>query len=599
MRWTRTPSLLLATLLVACSDAPPVERVPSSSFRSATPEDRAAAAARAMELAEIFARADSTLQVGSVAPGDTVRSQGAGDSAAAVAGHAWTFRLDEASRVAVHAAGDGGPPLLSLFRGEPGSLGTLLILGNPDREAMKSLPSLALDTGTYTVMATPVPGASFDPYTLSLQVEASGVAGGPGLLAPGSRAGRLDASDPLLPDSSRFDAWLYQGDAGEHVTVTVTSAVVDASLALLEGSGPDGGFIAEAGEGSGASGARLSVVLPVTGPYTVVVSSADAAVEGDYELRVETDPGRGRYAFDNASASTDRYALLVGIEDYPGDDRDLPGALEDAMVMRRLLLSRFGFAEENIAVLTDADATRENLANGVLEHLGQAGPQGMAVLFFSGRGTRTLQDLGLRDATEPGRGVAGDEALLLRAPGGAVSLMLDEELDYLLASLDAGRSLVVLDASFPVGTASDLGGGPGPREADPGDPVLAPNLRLPLNFIAVEPGVASHLSPLGLDLDQALAAPPVLRVAGRHLVWIASEVREPAWSRDAGGGVFTRLLVEQLSSASPSTTLRDLNALVARAMETVTPSGTSASVQRPRLLGEGDTLTVEALFRRR
>jgi hypothetical protein len=64
-------------------------------------------------------------------------------------------------------------------------------------------------------------------------------------------------------------------------------------------------------------------------------------------------------------------ALLVGINEYPGSSkRDLTtrgvwyrlrGAVNDVMLQRELLIHRFGFHPDEIRVLTDQQATRENI----------------------------------------------------------------------------------------------------------------------------------------------------------------------------------------------------------------------------------------------
>ena len=99
-------------------------------------------------------------------------------------------------------------------------------------------------------------------------------------------------------------------------------------------------------------------------------------------------------------------------------------------------------------MLNDSDATRENIANGVIEHLGQAGPDGVAVLFFSGHGIQMGENIGLTGALDPEPRGDGDEAIFIYGHGGESSVLLDEELGFLIETIDAGRALVVVDACF-------------------------------------------------------------------------------------------------------------------------------------------------------
>ena len=48
-------------------------------------------------------------------------------------------------------------------------------------------------------------------------------------------------------------------------------------------------------------------------------------------------------------------ALLIGVGDYLNDKEvpDLAGAVNDVVLMRQVLISRFGYAEDDIRVLTD------------------------------------------------------------------------------------------------------------------------------------------------------------------------------------------------------------------------------------------------------
>ncbi|MBI4544572.1 MAG: caspase family protein, partial [Gemmatimonadetes bacterium] len=88
-----------------------------------------------------------------------------------------------------------------------------------------------------------------------------------------------------------------------------------------------------------------------------------------------------------------RWALLVGISDYInyGDEigGDLPGAVNDALAMRDVLVKRYGFEEDHIKLLLDADADRSGIQAGLTRWLPSvARPGDLVVFFFAGHGSQ-------------------------------------------------------------------------------------------------------------------------------------------------------------------------------------------------------------------
>src|SRR3989304_9789026 len=59
-------------------------------------------------------------------------------------------------------------------------------------------------------------------------------------------------------------------------------------------------------------------------------------------------------------AFAEKYALLVGINQYP-HVRSLKGSVNDITQVKRVLVEDLGFADGNIRVLTDAQATKANI----------------------------------------------------------------------------------------------------------------------------------------------------------------------------------------------------------------------------------------------
>lgn len=86
-----------------------------------------------------------------------------------------------------------------------------------------------------------------------------------------------------------------------------------------------------------------------------------------------------------ASAAPAKYAMLVGINKYPGNA--LEGCVNDMTKLKSMLVERFGFSAENVLLVTDEEATRAN----ILSRLDAFGPRlhrdDLFVFAYSGHGT--------------------------------------------------------------------------------------------------------------------------------------------------------------------------------------------------------------------
>jgi hypothetical protein len=130
-----------------------------------------------------------------------------------------------------------------------------------------------------------------------------------------------------------------------------------------------------------------------------------------------------------------KLALLVGVDQYRSETvDDLEGAVNDVRNMKRLLVETFGFLddEEHIRVLTDEQATRENILRGIEEHLiTKADRDSIVVFHYSGHGSRMIDTSG--DETD-----GFDETLVPHDSGRDPDEnhdILDDELNELMARL--------------------------------------------------------------------------------------------------------------------------------------------------------------------
>lgn len=83
--------------------------------------------------------------------------------------------------------------------------------------------------------------------------------------------GALEPGDLLMADSTFADVWVFAGTAGQPVTVDVRSDEFDTYLQLLDAGGAKLGDDDDSG---GDLNSRLTLTLPATGEYRIVVNSA-------------------------------------------------------------------------------------------------------------------------------------------------------------------------------------------------------------------------------------------------------------------------------------------------------------------------------------
>jgi hypothetical protein len=256
-----------------------------------------------------------------------------------------------------------------------------------------------------------------------------------------------------------------------------------------------------------------------------------------------------------------RFALLVGISDYPGSDEDLGGGpLNDVALMKNLLVTKLEFPEENIVMLTDAQATRANIIRAFLTHLGQAGKDGVAVFYYSGHGGQ-VKNTG--DDPEPD---GLDEVLVVRSSQeGKVSLLVDDELGVLAGLLQTDRVLFILDNCYS-GTGTRGVARPLHWRDIGGDIPLPPSLLRPGSRPNTDGGKRIRMKALeAMPRESASSLAPsggVLQEPQNHVLLAASSEHElslnvPLKLSDGSEvrvGLFTATLYAAIMRSEPRTT---------------------------------------------
>lgn len=244
-----------------------------------------------------------------------------------------------------------------------------------------------------------------------------------------------------------------------------------------------------------------------------------------------------------------RFALLVGINEYQskGISR-LRGAVNDVAAVKELLVNRYGFPDdvEHIRVLTDANATRENIL-GLFESflIGNAEKHRHAnpIIFFhySGHGSRA-EDF---DDEEPD---AKDETIVPTDSGvNGKSDIADDEIEELVSRL-AGltdNALYVFDSCY----SGTVNRGDNPAREAPED-----KARYPERKGGTKPAPARRKA----GGERIGFLPP----SDRYVVISGSRSNQKAYEKPLPGnqyqGAMTYYLLQELRRATPETSYLEL-----------------------------------------
>lgn len=272
-----------------------------------------------------------------------------------------------------------------------------------------------------------------------------------------------------------------------------------------------------------------------------------------------------------AQPSPRKLALLVGINQYSGSS--LTGCLTDVELQQELLIHRFGFQPSDILILTDRQATRQNIETAFVEHLSKQAKPGDAVVFhFSGYGSRVER-------------MNEEESLiqnLLVPVDGVANGVLEETLWLLLRSLDTDAVTAVLDTSY-----TDLGTG------------LWGNLRVRSHSVreAQSRSGSPPQAPVGQPTAQELAFQAQLQLNSKlktaipGVVLAAAGPNQQAFEEQLNGvgtGLFTYALTQYLWQSTPATTVQVSLCRVAATIEQMV-----GNKQQPMLVGTTDDLSLK------
>ena len=97
-------------------------------------------------------------------------------------------------------------------------------------------------------------------------------------------AGRLETGDALLDDNTLYDRYTFEGEAGQAVILTLTSAEFDTYLILQNSAGAN--LSTNDDSSDVETNSSIVFVLPETGTYQVLANALYEGEGGDYQLSV-------------------------------------------------------------------------------------------------------------------------------------------------------------------------------------------------------------------------------------------------------------------------------------------------------------------------
>ncbi|MBD2482130.1 PPC domain-containing protein [Planktothrix sp. FACHB-1365] len=98
--------------------------------------------------------------------------------------------------------------------------------------------------------------------------------------------GELQEGDKVLPsDKSLYDEYTFDGQQGQQITISLESSEFDTYLAVYT---PDNQLLQEHDDiNQNNSNSQITVTLPKTGTYRVIVNAYDSKGKGKYLLKVQ------------------------------------------------------------------------------------------------------------------------------------------------------------------------------------------------------------------------------------------------------------------------------------------------------------------------
>jgi len=149
----------------------------------------------------------------------------------------------------------------------------------------------------------------------------------------------------------------------------------------------------------------------------------------------------------------ERYALVIGISKYMNPANNLQFAQKDATDFENALFKYGRFKKDNVKLLTNSDASRENIRKNLEGWLkSKLNQNDLLIIFFSGHGTQITDTDGDEDD-------GLDECLVPYDFDGndASSVITDDMFAYWIRNLKSDNVLIIFDNCYSGGAAKQKG----------------------------------------------------------------------------------------------------------------------------------------------
>jgi hypothetical protein len=149
------------------------------------------------------------------------------------------------------------------------------------------------------------------------------------------------------------------------------------------------------------------------------------------------------------TVSRHKYAVVIGISDYPGTSSDLKYADDDAQTMADVLIGVYGFSPADVTVLIDSNAAAQNILDAVNEVKDKTKAGDEVVFFFSGHGGSGIADDGDNEKW--------DEAIVCWGDNQNFAYIWDGQLKDWFSGFETSRIVFIFDSCY-AGGMDDLAG---------------------------------------------------------------------------------------------------------------------------------------------
>lgn len=147
------------------------------------------------------------------------------------------------------------------------------------------------------------------------------------------------------------------------------------------------------------------------------------------------------------TVSGHKYAVVIGISDYPGTSSDLKYADDDAQTMADALIGVYGFSRTHVMVFMDGNATAQNIFDEVTDIKGKAKGGDEVLFFFSGHGGSGIADDGDNEKW--------DEAIVCWGDNQNFAYIWDGQLKDWFSGFETSRIVFIFDSCY-AGGMNDL-----------------------------------------------------------------------------------------------------------------------------------------------